>query len=110
MTTASTIQTEDLAGKRALVSGGTRGTGAAVAARLKRAGAHVTAVGRHPPEHLAADEVVPADITSVEGTDTAIEQMAANGGAERSAESGTEKTPPERVRVKWRGKSPPARE
>jgi NAD(P)-dependent dehydrogenase (short-subunit alcohol dehydrogenase family) len=39
MTTASSVQTDDLAGKRALVSGGTRGTGAAVAARLKGAGA-----------------------------------------------------------------------
>ena len=38
MTTAASIQTDDLAGTRALVSGGTRGTGAAVAARLKDAG------------------------------------------------------------------------
>ena len=76
MTTASSIQTENLAGKRALVTGGTRGTGAAVAARLKGAGAHVTAIGRHAVEHLAADEFVPADITTVEGTDKVIEQMA----------------------------------
>jgi NAD(P)-dependent dehydrogenase (short-subunit alcohol dehydrogenase family) len=69
MTTAAGIQTENLAGKRALVTGGTRGTGGAVTARLKDAGAHVTAIGRHPVEHLAADELVPADITTVEGTD-----------------------------------------
>jgi NAD(P)-dependent dehydrogenase (short-subunit alcohol dehydrogenase family) len=69
VTTASTIQTEDLAGKRALVSGGTRGTGAAVVARLKRAGAHVTAVGRHPAEPPIADEFLPADISSADGTD-----------------------------------------
>ena len=67
MTAASSIQAENLAGKRALVTGGTRGTGAAVAARLKAAGAHVTAIGRHPVEHPAADEFVPADITTVEG-------------------------------------------
>jgi NAD(P)-dependent dehydrogenase (short-subunit alcohol dehydrogenase family) len=59
MTTASSLQTDDLAGKRALVSGGTRGTGAAVAARLKGAAAHVTAIGRHAVEHLAADEFIP---------------------------------------------------
>jgi NAD(P)-dependent dehydrogenase (short-subunit alcohol dehydrogenase family) len=82
MTGALRIQGENLAGKRALVSGGTRGTGAAVAARLKGAGAHVTAIGRHPAEHLAADEFVPADITTLEGTDKVIEQMAANGGAD----------------------------
>jgi hypothetical protein len=35
MTTASSIRAENLAGNRALVNGGTRGTGAAVAARLK---------------------------------------------------------------------------
>ena len=70
MTTASSIQSENLAGKRALVTGGTRGTDAAVAARLKAAWAHVTAIGRHDVDHLAADEFVPADITTVEGTDT----------------------------------------
>ena len=75
MTTASSIQSENLAGKRALVSGGTRGTGAAVAARLKATGAHVTAIGRHAVDHLAADEFIPADITTVEGNDTVIEQM-----------------------------------
>ena len=82
MTSASSIQAENLAGKRALVTGGTRGTGAAVAARLKAAGAHVTAIGRHPVEHLATDEFLPADITTVEGTDSVIEQIAANGGAD----------------------------
>jgi nucleoside-diphosphate-sugar epimerase len=82
MTTVAGVQTENLAGKRALVSGGTRGTGGAVAARLKDAGTHVTAIGRHPVEHLAADEFVPADITTVEGTDKVIEQIAANGGAD----------------------------
>ena len=64
MTSASSVQTENLAGKRALVTGGTRGTAAAAAARLKAAGAHVTATGRHPVEHLAADDFVPADITT----------------------------------------------
>jgi NAD(P)-dependent dehydrogenase (short-subunit alcohol dehydrogenase family) len=66
MTTASSTERENLAGKRALVSGGTRETGAAVAARLKAAGAHATAIGRNAVEHLAADEFVPADITTVE--------------------------------------------
>jgi NAD(P)-dependent dehydrogenase (short-subunit alcohol dehydrogenase family) len=82
MTTVSSIQSEDLAGKRALVSGGTRGTGAAVAARLKGAGAHVTAIGRDAVEHLAAHEFVPADVTTVEGTDTVIGHMSGNGGAD----------------------------
>lgn len=82
MRSAPSIQAENLAGKRALVTGGTRGTGAAVAARLKAAGAHVTAIGRHPVEHLAADEFLPADITTIEGTDNVIEQTAGNGGVD----------------------------
>ena len=69
MTTASSIQTENLAGERTLVNGGIRRTGAAVTARLKAAGAYATATGRDPVEHLAADEFVPADITTVDGTD-----------------------------------------
>ncbi len=52
MNAAAPIPTEDLIGKRALVSGGTRGIGAAIAARLGRAGAHVTAAGRHAPDQL----------------------------------------------------------
>lgn len=82
MTTASSSQTENLASKLALVTGGTRGTGAAVAARLKAGGAHLTATGRHAVEHLAADEFVPADISAVAGTDKVIEQIADNGGAD----------------------------
>jgi NAD(P)-dependent dehydrogenase (short-subunit alcohol dehydrogenase family) len=82
VTTAAGIQAENLGGKRALVTGGTRGTGAAVATRLKDAGAHVTAIGRHAVEHLAAEEFLPADITTVEGTDKVIEQITANGGAD----------------------------
>jgi NAD(P)-dependent dehydrogenase (short-subunit alcohol dehydrogenase family) len=82
MMTAASVQTDDLAGTRALVSGGTRGTGAAVAARLKDAGAHVTATGRHAVEHLHADEFLVADVTTVEGTDTVIGHVSGNGGAD----------------------------
>jgi NAD(P)-dependent dehydrogenase (short-subunit alcohol dehydrogenase family) len=82
MTTASSTESEDLAGKHALVSGGTRGTDAAVAARPQGAGAHGTAMGRDPVEHVAADEFVPADITTIDGTHTVIGHVAANGGAD----------------------------
>jgi NADPH:quinone reductase-like Zn-dependent oxidoreductase len=56
------IPTEGLNNKRALVSGGTRGIGAAIAARLKRAGANVTATGRRAPDHLAADHFIAANV------------------------------------------------
>jgi NAD(P)-dependent dehydrogenase (short-subunit alcohol dehydrogenase family) len=76
MTTVAGIQADNLVGKCALVTGGTRGTGAAVAARLKDAGAHVTAIGRHPVKDLAAGVFVPADITTVEGTDAEADCLA----------------------------------
>jgi NAD(P)-dependent dehydrogenase (short-subunit alcohol dehydrogenase family) len=73
---------EDLVGKRALASGGTRGTGAAIVARLRAAGAHVTASGRHAPEHLDADRFIAADIATCAGTGQLIEQITRNGGVD----------------------------
>jgi len=59
----------ELAGQRALVTGGTRGIGAAVAARLREAGATVLATARTRPERVAPDEpFVAADITTAEGS------------------------------------------
>jgi NAD(P)-dependent dehydrogenase (short-subunit alcohol dehydrogenase family) len=79
---APAIPTERLTNKRALVSGGTRGIGAAIAARLKRAGANVTATGRRAPDHLAADHFIAANVATVEGTDTVIKRIADNGGVD----------------------------
>jgi NAD(P)-dependent dehydrogenase (short-subunit alcohol dehydrogenase family) len=83
MNAASNAQSAgDLAGKRALVNGGTRGLGAATVARLRAAGAYVTASGRHVPEERAADEYITADISTDEGTDRVIEQIIKAGGVE----------------------------
>ena len=50
-----------LDGRRALVTGGTKGAGAAVVARLQNAGAVVTAVARNRPEEgCAADDFIAA--------------------------------------------------
>lgn len=58
----------ELAGKRALVTSGSRGIGAAVAARLRRAGASVLAVARSRPADLGESEpFVTADLTEAEG-------------------------------------------
>ena len=82
MSGAAAIQPEGLTGKRALVSGGTHGIGAAIAARLQGGGAHVTATCRHVPDQRAADDFIAADIATVEGTDTVIAQMIDRGGAD----------------------------
>ena len=47
--------TIDLTGRTALVTGGTRGIGAAIAARLREAGARVMICGRTPPEGGSKD-------------------------------------------------------
>jgi NAD(P)-dependent dehydrogenase (short-subunit alcohol dehydrogenase family) len=62
----------DFEGRRAVVTGGTQGTGAAVAARLVRGGAEVLAVSRAAPgstpdgvTHVAADLSTPAGVLAV---------------------------------------------
>src|SRR5262245_6779744 len=58
----------DLDGCRALVTGGTRGIGAAVAARLREAGATVLTTARRRPDDPAAQDLfVAADVTTAEG-------------------------------------------
>jgi NAD(P)-dependent dehydrogenase (short-subunit alcohol dehydrogenase family) len=64
-----------LAGKRALVSGGTKGIGAAIAHTLAQAGAKIVAVARTLPER-AADGVhyLAADLLTAEGCADAAQQ------------------------------------
>ncbi|MEO3757613.1 SDR family oxidoreductase [Mycobacterium sp. B14F4] len=73
-----------LEGRRAVVTGGTRGAGAAIVARLKSAGAQVTAVAREHPadDHSAADDFVAADLTSAAGVEAVASHVADVGGAQ----------------------------
>ncbi|MEI9886980.1 MAG: SDR family oxidoreductase [Rhizomicrobium sp.] len=58
----------DLAGKTALVTGGTKGIGAAVAARLREMGAGVLTTARTRPPGIADDPTfVAADVATAEG-------------------------------------------
>jgi NAD(P)-dependent dehydrogenase (short-subunit alcohol dehydrogenase family) len=58
----------ELEGKRALVTGGTKGVGEAVVATLREAGATVLTTARSRPENLAhADQFVAADVSTAEG-------------------------------------------
>src|SRR6202011_1691707 len=65
----------ELDGRRALVTGGTRGIGGAVAARLREAGATVLTTARTRPGDLPDDLFVAADITTAEGCATVADAV-----------------------------------
>src|SRR4029077_15101259 len=61
----------EIDGCRGLVTGGTKGIGAAVAGRLREAGARVLVTARSKSDVLGADDLfVPADIATAEGCAT----------------------------------------
>lgn len=60
----------ELEGRRALVTGGTKGIGAAVVAQLTQAGATVLTTARSRPAEWGETAFVAADITSVAGCST----------------------------------------
>jgi NAD(P)-dependent dehydrogenase (short-subunit alcohol dehydrogenase family) len=62
----------ELRGRRALVTGGTKGVGSAVVANLCKAGATVLTTARSRPDSLAEATFVGADITTAEGCDTIV--------------------------------------
>jgi len=70
----------NLDGRRAVVTGGSKGAGAAVVARLRAAGAATTVVARHRPAE--ADDFVAADITTREGAETVADHVSRIGGAQ----------------------------
>src|SRR5258708_23595425 len=57
----------ELEGKRALVTGGTKGVGAAVVAALREAGARVLTTARQRPEDVGEGEFVAADVSTAKG-------------------------------------------
>jgi NAD(P)-dependent dehydrogenase (short-subunit alcohol dehydrogenase family) len=60
----------DLVGKTAIITGGSKGIGAATVARFVRGGARVVTSGRSQPESLPSDvEYVVADVATVDGVD-----------------------------------------
>jgi NAD(P)-dependent dehydrogenase (short-subunit alcohol dehydrogenase family) len=65
-------QTAEFAGKRALVTGGTKGIGAAVVARLARGGATVLTTARSLPAGGSSDRFIQADVSTREGADRVI--------------------------------------
>lgn len=72
----------ELEGRRAVVTGGTKGAGSAVVARLRGAGASVTVVARGRPDVADDSDFVAADITSRDGAATVARHVAGLGGAD----------------------------
>ena len=68
---AAEPEAKDLSGRRALVTGGTRGMGAAVAELLVARGAHAVVTARHRADSEPPASLIQADLASPEGADFA---------------------------------------
>src|SRR6476661_5649656 len=84
----TTIQDDsnELSGRRALVTGGTKGMGEAIVRRLRRAGATVITTARTKPDELQSPELfIQSDISTPQGVDILINNVggssAPSGGA-----------------------------
>lgn len=72
----------ELSDKIALVTGGTKGAGKAIAERLHRAGATVIVTARNKPENQNPHfHFVAADLSTSEGTETVIQEVEAKFGS-----------------------------
>lgn len=66
----------ELVGKVALVTGGTKGTGRAIAGRLLKAGATVIITARNKPEEpIDPIHFIAADLSKPEGTQQIVDQI-----------------------------------
>ncbi len=62
---------DSLKGRRALVTGGTKGAGAAVTRHLSQAGATVLVTARSHPDGIAASDIITADLAAPSSSNSA---------------------------------------
>jgi NAD(P)-dependent dehydrogenase (short-subunit alcohol dehydrogenase family) len=80
-TADAAFDTGELAGRRALVTGGTRGMGQAIAARLASAGARVSTTARtFPADEQAPENFILADVSTATGAATVAKEVLARLG------------------------------
>jgi NAD(P)-dependent dehydrogenase (short-subunit alcohol dehydrogenase family) len=77
MTTSSnsTPDPNEFDGKRVLVTGGTKGSGKAIAERFQRGGATVIITARSAPEEKTSNHFIQADVSTPEGTTKVINEI-----------------------------------
>jgi len=72
---------DELSGKIALVTGGTKGTGRAIAERMLQAGATVIITARNAPEKAdSALHFIASDLSTAEGTQKVITHVLSTFG------------------------------
>src|SRR5438874_2277496 len=76
---SQTREAADFDGRRILVTGGTRGIGEAIVARLIRGGGNVIATARSLPPGGAPDRFVQADLSTREGIDRVVKEVGPQG-------------------------------
>lgn len=70
------IDTNELTGKRALVTGGTQGIGEAIVKRLRQSGAKVITTARTlPDEFPSPDLFIPSDLSTPDGLDKVVKEV-----------------------------------
>jgi NAD(P)-dependent dehydrogenase (short-subunit alcohol dehydrogenase family) len=80
MTYDFNVQPDEFSGKRVLVTGGTKGIGAALVRRFQLGGAQVATTGRTPPSEAGAALCIAADLGTAGGVQTIIDQIEAQWG------------------------------
>src|SRR5690349_10571217 len=79
----TTIQNDsnEFSGKRALVTGGTKGMGEAIVRRLRRSGATVVTTARTKPNELQSSELfIQSDISTPQGVEKVVKEVIARLG------------------------------